>query len=1200
MKLQAQRILALLLAVFVAVPALAAHAAEQAPEGVVTSSGSGVGHYDYFSDVYPSLKNESHVFETTTYEDIAQIFKTSGTYAVVFGGAANPSTQAQIAYINQVAKEKGIAKVYNFDTRLDGKDDLDIANSANAFAYKYTDLIHAYLTNAADAANVQNQTYVFVYNKDNDGGPVVAGFKSAAVAADFQTGGNADASKIDAYKAQIRSVFGQANAFSTISAYDLIAPGFNHNGPFYAPTAAPIFDESDKDLVLEHVTYDELIGILRSEGDYVLLFGGSWCPNTQAAVKYVNEYAKKYGVDKVYFFDPRIDAGLDVTKPDANYHDNDKLMIRDSKNAYAYLYVDLAKQYLTNLRAEYETRASSNISYTDGNGAKVEAIRLQVPYFFTYNKDNKDADGTAAPILGHIELMYGWGDTSKKDADATKSYANYIEALNSVLSRTESLPSGLVGVEPSQFGGTDGRIDGVGGKALEYKKASDTEYTAVTGSSIWRLAPGEYDVRYASIFGAQKKNSTTKSYDKIVYKPGQSVRITVPENTTPLQLDAPQGLKGIATTVANDVYGGQITGTAAGQEYKKVGADAYLDAGVPSIAGLVYGDYLVRNKAKDGINASPDTLVTVPKYGQQSAPVGLAGVAPSGPDLKDGQITGITEGLEYKDASIEDAVYTKIEGNGASGVLTGLEPGTYTLRYAATDSLAVGASVDVVVPAKQAQDAPTGLQGVAPTSAANNDGQITGVTADLEYKAHGANAYKPVDGSTITGLAAGKYHVRVAAKPGFYASADVEVTVPEYVAPYVPPAGTTATPTPTPTAPPEGSGASDGKTVVSVKLAAKYDASNGLTSAAVTASEVSSLVDSAKKAEAEGKAAVIELNIEATADTKSGLLTLPREALKALAGATQAEVKINYAGFGTITFDAKAFATIGAAEGTGDIGIQITKSELTDEGKQVLGDRPVYDLAVTAGDANVSAFGGGKVNVNLPYTIKSGESANAIIVYYVNETTGELETVRGKFDASSGSVKFTTTHFSQYIVGYNPVSFADVAASSWYGDAVGFLAARGITTGTDAEHYSPGATVSRGQFVTLLLKAYGIAPEAGAADNFADAGDTYYTGYLAAAKRLGIATGAGGNFAPDSQISRQELFTLLYRTLNVLGELPSAKTGATVSGFSDAGAIAAYAQEAFKALVESGVVSGNGGKLSPAGVSTRAEVAQVLFNLLAK
>ncbi|MEK0313696.1 S-layer homology domain-containing protein [Cohnella sp. 56] len=1199
MKLKAQRILALLLAVFVALPALAAHAAEAAPEGVVASNGAGVSHYDYFSDVYPSLNNESHVFQTATYEDIVQIFKTPGTYAVVFGGAANPSTQAQLAYINQVAKEKGIAKVYNFDTRLDGKDDLDIANSANAFAYKYTDLINTFLQNAPEAANVQNQTYVFVYNKDNSGGPVVASYKSGSVAADFQSGGTADQSKINAYKSQIRSLFGQASAYSTISAYDLIAPGFNHNGPFYAPTAAPIFDESDKDLVLEHVTYDELLGILRSEGDYVLLFGGSWCPNTQAAIKYINEYAKKYGVDKVYFFDPRIDAGVDVTKPEANTHDNDKLMIRDSKNAFAYLYVDLAKQYLTNLRAEYETRATSNISYTNGSGAKVEAIRLQVPYFFTYNKANKDADGNAAPILGHIELMYGWGDTSKKDADPTKSYQNYIEALNSVLSRTESLPSGLVGVAPSQFGGTDGRIDGVDQKALEYKKASDTEYTAASGTSIWRLAPGDYDVRYSSIFGAQKKNSSTKSYDKIVYKPGQSVRITVPQNTTPLQLQAPQGLKGVATSVETSVYGGQITGTAAGQEYKKVGADAYLTAPVPSITGLVYGDYLVRNKARDGINASPDTLVTVPKFGQQSAPAGLEGVAPSAPGLKDGHITGVTTGLEYKDASVASAVYTKIEGNGTDGVLTGLEPGTYTLRYAATDSLVVGPSVEVVVPTKLEQAAPTGLEGVAPTSSANDNGKIAGVNADLEYRAHGAVAYTPVTGTVIEGLAAGKYHVRAAAKPGYYASADVEVVVPAYEAPYIPPAS--ATQTPAPTTAPGNTQSPDGKTIVSATLASKTDEATGLTSASVTASAVSGLVDGAKQAEAAGKPAVIELKIEAGAGTKSALLSIPRDALKAIAGATQAEVRINYAGFGAITFDATAFASLGAAEGTGDIAVQITKSELTDEGKEVLGDRPVYDLAVTAGEANVSVFGGGNVHVSLPYSLKSGESAHAVVVYYVNEKTGELETVRGKFNAASGQVDFTTTHFSQYIIGYNKVSFADVADASWYADAVGFLAARSITTGTGAELYSPNANVTRGQFVTLLLKAYGIAPVAGATDNFADAGAKYYTEYLAAAKHLGIATGTGDNkFAPDSNISRQELFTLLYRALGAIGELPSAKTDATLTAYSDAGDISGYARDASKSFVESGVITGSGGKLDPSGAATRAQVAQVLFNLLAK
>jgi hypothetical protein len=51
----------------------------------------------------------------------------------------------------------------------------------------------------------------------------------------------------------------------------------------------------------------------------------------------------------------------------------------------------------------------------------------------------------------------------------------------------------------------------------------------------------------------------------------------------------------------------------------------------------------------------------------------------------------------------------------------------------------------------------------------------------------------------------------------------------------------------------------------------------------------------------------------------------------------------------------------------------------------------------------------------------------------------------------------------------------------------------------------------------MLMKAYGIAPDTNPEDNFADAGDTYYTGYLAAAKRLGISAGVGN---PDHTIEQ--------------------------------------------------------------------------------
>ena len=207
--------------------------------------------------------------------------------------------------------------------------------------------------------------------------------------------------------------------------------------------------------------------------------------------------------------------------------------------------------------------------------------------------------------------------------------------------------------------------------------------------------------------------------------------------------------------------------------------------------------------------------------------------------------------------------------------------------------------------------------------------------------------------------------------------------------------------------------------------------------------------------------------------------------------------------------------------------------------------------------------------------------------------------MHGHYDAATKTVVFITPHFSRFVVGYNLVTFSDVASGAWYHDAVTFLAARGITSGTTATTFSPDDTLTRGQFLVMLLRAYGVEADVNPIDNFSDAGDTYYTGYLSTAKRLGIVNGVGNNrFAPDQAITRQEMFTLLYNALKVLDKLPSGMSGKTLADFSDASGIATWAKDAMTALVKAGTVTGSGGKLNPTGTATRAEMAQVLYNLL--
>ena len=156
-----------------------------------------------------------------------------------------------------------------------------------------------------------------------------------------------------------------------------------------------------------------------------------------------------------------------------------------------------------------------------------------------------------------------------------------------------------------------------------------------------------------------------------------------------------------------------------------------------------------------------------------------------------------------------------------------------------------------------------------------------------------------------------------------------------------------------------------------------------------------------------------------------------------------------------------------------------------------------------------------------------------------------------------------------------------------------------ITAGTGNGNYSPESKLTRGDFLVLMMRAYDIAPDESLSDNFSDAGSTYYTGYLAAAKRSGISAGVGNNmFAPGKEITRQEMFTLLYNALKAIGRLPQGSSGKMLSDFTDAGQVDSWAEDAMMLLVETETVGGSGGKLAPTGTATRAEMAQVLYNLL--
>ena len=383
--------------------------------------------------------------------------------------------------------------------------------------------------------------------------------------------------------------------------------------------------------------------------------------------------------------------------------------------------------------------------------------------------------------------------------------------------------------------------------------------------------------------------------------------------------------------------------------------------------------------------------------------------------------------------------------------------------------------------------------------------------------------------------------------------------------------------------------------------------SNGATaSASVSQSQLTSVIGKAiEAASANGgnTLAAVEIKVEAPSTATTVGTSLPTTALSQAANSGIQGLTVS-SPVASITFDSAALGTIAGAT-SGDV--TITSSRVTYSTslppaaqEKMQEGRPVFSFSVTSGNETISQFGG-TVTVAVPYTLREGENPNAIVIYYI-DSTGALQTVSDcRYDTATGTVKFGTTHFSEYLVGYNKISFTDVPDSAWYNNAVSFLAAREITNGTGDGLFSPDAQPTRGQFITLLMKAFSISPDSAPAGTvqFSDAGDTYYTKYLLAAKGLGISNGLGNNqFAPEQVITRQEMFVMLYNALKTINKLPASSTAKQITDFSDANQVASWAQEAVNTLVKDGLIAGDGVNLNPTKLTTRAEMAQIIYNLL--
>lgn len=169
----------------------------------------------------------------------------------------------------------------------------------------------------------------------------------------------------------------------------------------------------------------------------------------------------------------------------------------------------------------------------------------------------------------------------------------------------------------------------------------------------------------------------------------------------------------------------------------------------------------------------------------------------------------------------------------------------------------------------------------------------------------------------------------------------------------------------------------------------------------------------------------------------------------------------------------------------------------------------------------------------------------------------------------------------------------------WYHTAVDYMTAFGLMNGVSATRFGVNDNMTRGMLVTILYRAAGEPDVSSVQIPFTDVADgTYYTDAVKWAYQNGIVKGISATaFAPNRDITRQELVTILYRRY----ASPPKKNGSSLDAFPDHDQVSDFACNAMKWAVAHNIVNGvsvaGSTYLQPKATATRAQCAQILYRI---
>ena len=311
---------------------------------------------------------------------------------------------------------------------------------------------------------------------------------------------------------------------------------------------------------------------------------------------------------------------------------------------------------------------------------------------------------------------------------------------------------------------------------------------------------------------------------------------------------------------------------------------------------------------------------------------------------------------------------------------------------------------------------------------------------------------------------------------------------------------------------------------------------------------------------------------------------------------------------GSVSYDMRATAVDTAAVMTGlgatdpaEVPVNVTVRQLDSSAVTISGG----ELVIPPVAFTVTASYGGKTYtvdtfekyvsrvISIPSSVDPTKITTAVVVE--NGTLRHVPTYV-YLSGDKWYARINSLTDSTYALIYNVASFAD-ASGKWYEATVSEMASRKIINGRSANVFDGDGNVTRAEFAAILVRSLGLPAEGTGSFSDVAVGD-WFAGSVGAAVSYKLINGyEDGTFRPNNNITRQEAMAMIQRAAKVT-EL-GGSTG-SLSGFSDASSVAAWAKTAAQFNVGSGLIVGSNGTIRPTASITRAESATVILRLLQK